>query len=100
MTNIIQSSRGIDADDAIGSQPVFENATLAGAIQDLTRIARAFEQKHSVPLSPRGDLEYGATRLRRAAQLVEVPLREPLNAEILKIECLADDAKRSLSEYS
>ena len=35
-----------------------------------------------------------------AAQLVEVPLRESLNAEILKIECLVDDAKRSLSEYS
>ena len=53
MTNIIQSSRGIDADNAIGSQPVFENATLAGAIQDLTRIACAFEQERSVPLSPR-----------------------------------------------
>ena len=102
MTNIIPFSRRIDADDAIDQQLAFTGSTLASAARDLSQIARAFEQKAvSSVIAAVGDLEYGATQLRRAVQLVEHdPLRTFLDSEILKIEHLVDDARRSLPGFN
>lgn len=47
-----------------------------------------------------GDLEYGTVQLRQAVRLVEEdPLKKLLDAEILKIEHLVDDAKKFLSGF-
>ena len=98
MTNILLFPRRIDADDAIGSQPVSVDSTLAGAIGDLSRIVGVFQKTaFSSVVAALGDLEYGAIQLRRAARLVdEDPLRGFLDAEIHKIEKLIDDARKSL----
>ena len=101
MTNILLFPRRIDADDAIDPQLASIDSTLAGAIRDLSQIVGIFQKRaFSSVIAAVGDLEYGAVQLRRAARLVEAdPLKRFLDAEILKIERLVDDAKKSLSGY-
>jgi hypothetical protein len=95
MTNILPFPGRIDA---IDRQPASVEATLAGALGDLSRIVGLFQKTaFSSVVAALGDLEYGAIQLRRAARLVdEDPLRGILDAEILKIEKLVDDARKSL----
>jgi len=101
MTNIIPISRRIDADDAVDRQTTAVHSTLASAARDLSQVACTFEQKAvSSVIAAVGELEYGAAKLRRAAQLVKHdPLRTLLDDEILKIERLVDDARRILPGF-
>ena len=99
MTNIISFPCRIGTDDAIARQLAAIDSALAGEIRELGQIVRVFQKKAVTSLvTAIGDLEHGTTQLRIAARLVEAdPLRSSIEAEIIKIEHLVDDARRFLS---